>query len=197
MQAKELVTILEENNPDYGRQTLLNEINYIQRLIFGSANKLNLATDPTTNKDPKITPTDAITTIADAQRIDRVYKENFNLPHRVRIQGNVIHFDPNDLGQEYYVRYYERLPELTSELMELSVPEEYIDVLEDGVELRLSSKEHGSKEEFRYWKLRDLPKLQRKLNNDYRWGKPDGTQTIPTDYGTLRRAGYYSKARGI
>jgi len=186
MLAKELVTILEENNPDYSRQTLLQEINYIQRMIFGSANQLTLATDPVTSKDPKITPSSAEHTIEGAQRIDRVYKSNFSLPLQVRIQGDTIYFDPNHVGQEYFVRYYKRPQELTSELMELSVPDEYIDVLEDGVEERLSSKEHGSKEGFRYWKLREMPKLQRKLNNNYRWGKSDGTKKIPTSYGAGR-----------
>lgn len=190
MLAKELVTILEENNPDYSRQTLLNEINYVQRMIFGAANMYTMVTDPTTGLDPKITPTTTEYVISDALRIDRVYKYNFSLPEPVRIVGDTVYFQESRLGQEYSVRYYSKLQELTSETMELSVPDEYIDVLEDGVELRLSSKEHGSKSDFKMWKRDDMARLQRKLNNNYRWGKPDGTKKISTHYGAIRRTSY-------
>ncbi len=190
MLAKELVTILEENNPDYSRQTLLNEINYVQRTIFGAANMYTMATDSATGLDPKITPTTTEYVISDALRIDRVYKYNFSLPEPVRIVGDTVYFQESRLGQDYFIRYYTKLQELTSETMEISVPDEYIDVLEDGVEERLSSKEHGSKEGWRAWKRYDMAKLQRKLNNNYRWGKPDGTQKISSHYGAIRRTAY-------
>ncbi len=185
MLAKELVSILEENNPDYSRQALLDEINFIQRLIFGTANQLNLVTDPATGEDMKITPSATEHVISDALRIDRVYKGNYYNLTDVRIAGDTIYFDPNHVGQEFYVRYYAKMTELTSELMELRVPDEHIDVLEDGVEARLASKEHGSKEEFRYWKSREVPKLRRRLNNNFKWGQ-DVKKTVQSGYGAIR-----------
>ena len=176
MLAKELITILEENNSDYSRQTLLQEIEYVQRIIFRAANMVSLVVDPLTGLDPKITPVDLVHVIDDAQKIDRVYKSCYDIPFNLTIEGNTIYFQENMVGKEYFVRYYKKPPKLTSESMELMVPDQYIDVLEDGVELRLESKEHGSKDNWRYWKKNDLPRLQRNLNNNYRWGKLNGSK---------------------
>lgn len=190
MQAKELVTILEENNPDYSRQALLDEINFVQRIIFGSANMLTLVTDDTTGDDPKITPASAEHVISDAMRIDRVYKKYYNIPMDVRIQGDTIYFDETHVGQEYYVRYYKKLTELTSEQMELMVPDEHVDVLEQGVELRIASKEHGSYDDWDFWKSRKMPKLKRKLNNNYKWSNPNESKKSSACYRAVRRTGY-------
>jgi len=190
MLAQELVSILEENNRDYSRQTLLQEINYVQRLIFGSTNLYTIATDPATGLDPKLTPDAQEYTIEDAMRIDRVYSTAFELPLDVRIVDNTVFFPSELVGQEFYFRYYKKPQELTSELIELLVPDQYIDVLEDGVEERLSSKEHGSKDGWRQWKRYDLPKLRRKLNINYRMGMSDGTKKIQSYNGSVRRKGY-------
>ena len=180
MLAKELVTILEENNPDYSRQELLQEINYVQRTIFGAANMYTLVVDDATGQDPIITPTSTEYIIPDALRIDRVYQTAFAVASPAKIIGNTIYFTPQQVGQQFYVRWYRKPTPLTSELIPLLVPDEYIDVLEDGVENRLESKEHGSKDNWRYWKKKELPVLQRHLNNNSRWGILNGTKTIQT-----------------
>ena len=190
MLARELVTILEETNPDYSRQSLLDEINFVQRMILGSANMYSISTDSATGKDPKITPDAEEYVIPDAMRIDRVYKYNFSLPEQVRIVDDTIFFRPEQVGQEYYVRYYKTMPPLTSESQELVIPDQYVDILETGVQERLSYKEHGSQEGWNFWKRRSMPRLQRKLNNNYKWGLSDGTQKIPSNYGTVRRTAY-------
>ncbi len=170
MLAKELVSILEETNPDYSRQSLLQEINFIQRLILGTANSLNKAIDPTTGKDLQITPATAEHVVTDALRIDRVYSSDYNIPLKVNIQGNTIYFSENNVGQSYYIRYYKKTAELTSEMIELTIPDEHIDDLEEGVLERLASQEHGSREGFRYWKKMIMPRVQRRLNSGYKWG---------------------------
>ncbi len=170
MLAKELVSILEETNPDYSRQVLLQEINFIQRLILGTANSLNKAIDPTTGVDPQITPATAEHVVTDALRIDRIYSSDYNVPLKVNIQGDTIYFDENCVGQTYYIRYYKKATELTSEMIELTIPDEYIDDLEEGVLERLAAQEHGSRDGFRYWKKMVMPRVQRKLNNGYKWG---------------------------
>lgn len=192
MLAKELISILEENNPDYSRQSLLQEINYVQKIVFGAANMYTVATDPSTGRDPKIVPDQTEYVISDAFRIDRIYKENYSIPLNVRIVDDTIYFAPEMVGQEYSVRYHKRINELTSESMELTIPDEYVHYLEDGIEERLSSKEHGSKDGWRYWLKREMPTLRRKLNNNYRWGMPDGTKKISTNNRTVRRTSYCS-----
>ena len=173
MLARELVSILEENNPDYSRVALLQEIEYVQREVLSSPNMLTKAVDTSTGLDPVITPTTEEWTIPNASTISRVYESDYSLPKNVVIQGNTIYFQTGDLNRDYYVRYYKAMPRLTSESMELTIPDDVISYLEDGVEARLSSKEHGSKEEWRYWRKRELPQLRSRLNNSYKWKYPE------------------------
>ncbi len=169
MEASYLVSILSEYMPDYSRATLLAEIDYVHKLALNGANMFTRVTDPLTGSDPFLLITAEVFTIADAQKIDRVYSSDPENPHRVIISDNTIYFNPSDVGQSFYVRYYKKPADLEVETDPLLIPEDTIDILEDGVRARMAIKEHGSSEEWILWRKRSLPTLKRRLNYNYRW----------------------------
>ena len=169
MQAKDLVSILQEYMPDYSRQTLLSEIDYVHKLALGNANAMTKVTDPTTGCDPLLHIVTEVTVIADAQKIDRVYTSNFDVPISVRISGNTIYFKPDQIDSDYYVRYYKKPANIEVESAYLMIPDDVIDLFEDGVRTRMAVKEHGNSDEWILWRRMSLPKIQRRLNYNYRW----------------------------
>lgn len=180
MQAKELVSILERQNPDISRQDLLEQVNYVHRMMLSKRMLINRASDSTTGVDPKITPTtveyDLSTVDSNANWIDRVYKTKYECPLDVnKIYGTTIVFKKSQLGREYFVRYYKKAADILVETDELQVPDEDIDVLEDGVNAYLEKVQHGSREAFAFWKQNDMKKWQWKNDRQYKWnGGIDG-----------------------
>lgn len=168
MLVKELVTILEEVNPDYSRQALLDEIDYVVREVFSSRLNYNRAVDSATGLDPIITPSSSPHTISNCSGISKVYKNDFDFTE-YKIVGNQIYFKPEQLGSDYYVTYFKRT-DILSESQTLPIPDELVSTLEDGVSARIQVKQHGQQQVWREWKKYDLPNLRRKLNNNYKWG---------------------------
>jgi hypothetical protein len=169
MQAKDLVSILQEYMPDYSRQTLLSEIDYVHKLALGNANAMTKVTDPNTGCDPLLHIATEVTVVADAQKIDRVYKSDYYNSLSVRIVGNTIYFPPEYVGSDYYVRYYRKPWSIETEQSDILIPDDIIDMFEDGVRSRMALKEHGNSDEWTLWRRMVLPKIQRRLNYNYRW----------------------------
>lgn len=169
MQVREFVSIIEEYNPDYSREAIREEINYVQREVFASRLNFNKAYDPVTGGDIQITPTQVEHVIADAQSIDRVYSSDYSYPMNLHIFGNTIIFKESDLNTPYYVSYYKAPTEYTSESQTLFIPDQFISILEDGVNARIQFKQHGQLDVWTNWKKYELPNLRRKLNKNYKW----------------------------
>jgi len=171
MLAKELVTIIQEYNPDWSRQGLLNEIEYIQRMMFDHPTMLSRAYSDEIDgvKDPLFT-VDANNEVVvdDCFRIEKVYTSDPTCPLKVKLQNNVIRFADSLVATEVRVRYYKKSI-LTGEPMELLVPDQYIDILEAGVVERIAYKEHRDREPFKLWKKRELTAFWAAVNSDFRF----------------------------
>jgi hypothetical protein len=154
----------------------------------------NRAFDSTTGEDPKITPTKVDwdltvdgTIDADANWIDKVYATHYECPLDVTIYKTGIVFNENQLNTEYYVRYYKKPTELLDESKELQVPDEYVDVLEEGVNAYIEYSEHGDRQNYLLWKRTELKQFKWAMNKQYRWddGILNGKKTVYTPYETL------------
>lgn len=176
MEARELVSILERQNPDISRQDLIDEINYVHRIMMSGRGLYTRVLDSTTGDDPKITPTTIAwdlttdgTPDTDANWIDRVYVSQYECPLDVLIYRNTITFKDEHVGNTYYVRYYKTADAIENESDVLDVPDEYVDILEDGVNARIERIEHGSSDAWNFWKQTDLKKFKWAINKQYKW----------------------------
>ena len=184
MKAKELITIIEEYHPDWTRQGILNEIQYIQRMMYDHPTMLSRAysTEADGTKDPQFTvDVNNEVIISDAFRIDKVYKSDPTCPLDVKLQGNIVRFVDTLVGSTVRVRYYKKSV-LTGEQNELLVPDQYIDILEAGVTERIAFKEHGDRQNFQLWKKRELTEFWSKVNRDFRFHE-DVPQESSNPYG--------------
>jgi hypothetical protein len=188
MKAKELVTIIGEYNPDWSRQALLNEIEYIQRMMYNHPTMLSRAysTEAEGVTDPLfIVDENNEVIIPDSFRVEKSYKSDPNYPLSVKLQNNVVRFvdnfafipDPVDpinnppiKEVKVRIRYYKKAL-LTSETMDLLIPDQYISTLEAGVTERLAFKEHGSRQDFLSWQKRELPPFWAAVNKDFRFNE--------------------------
>jgi hypothetical protein len=185
MLAKELVTIIYEYNPDWSRQALLNEIQYIQRMMYDHPTMLSRAYSDEIDgvKDPSfIVDENNKVIVDDCFRIEKAYISDPTCTLKVKIQNNVIRFEDSLVATTVRVRYYKKSPTYLVEGMTLLVPDQQIDILEAGVVERLAYKEHRDREPFKAWKRRELPKFWASANKDFRF-KEDTKQESSNPYG--------------
>jgi hypothetical protein len=192
MQAKELVTIIEEYNPDWSRQAILNEIEYVQRIMYNHPTMLSRAYSNETEgvTDPLFTVDENNeVVVSDAFRVEKAYYDDPNCPIEIKTQNNIVRFkdnlayipDPVDpilnppvKEVKVRIRYY-KTALLTGELMDLLIPDQYIDMLEAGVTERLAFKEHGDRQGFVAWRRRELPSFWAGANRDFRFNEDSDT----------------------
>jgi hypothetical protein len=186
MLAKELVTIIEEYNPDWTRQGILNEIEYIQRMMYAHPTMLSRAfsEDATGVTDPQFTVdvnNQVVLEDADGKplcfRIEKVYQSDPTCPLDTKNQGNVIRFVDSLVGTNVRVRYYKQSTTDMAEGMALLVPDQFIDILEAGVTERLAFKEHRDRQPFQMWKKRELPAFWASVNKDFRFDEDEPSQS--------------------
>jgi hypothetical protein len=172
MQAKKLVNILQRYNPDWTRQALLDVIDYVQRIMVNHPTTFSRAVS-TDGEDPEFELSDLVgntLTIDDAFRIEKVYKDG-QCPLDVLIQYNVVTFPTPLPSFPVRVQYYIGSSELTSELIELNVPDTFIDLLEAGCIARIEQMENGTPDSFRVWKQRELRRYWAEANRNFRYKK--------------------------
>ena len=171
MKAKELVNILQRYNPDWTRQALLDIIKYVQRIMVEHPTLYSRAVGAD-GGDPTYEVTDLVDytlTIDDAFQIEKVYYDGC-APLDVLIQYNTVTFQTLP-SSPFRVRYYEKAIKLTSENMELEVPETFVDLLELGCIARIEQQENGLADSWRIWKQRELRRYWGMANRNYRYRK--------------------------
>jgi hypothetical protein len=185
MKAKLLVTIIEEYNSDWSRQSILNEIEYIQTMMYNHPTMLSRAysTDVDGVKDPQFTvDVNNEVIVADASRIELVYESDPTCPIKAQIQFQTIRFKDSFVGRDVRVRCYKQAPTSIVEGMELLIPDQHIPTLEAGVVERLAYKEHRDRQPFLAWERRELPRYWARANRDFRFNA-DEPQEPTNPYG--------------
>jgi len=180
MLARELVTIIEEYNSDWSRQSILSEIEYIQRMMYAHPTMLSRAYSDEADgvKDPQFTvDVNNEVVISDAFRIEKVYTSDPTCPLDAKLQNGTVRFKDTLVGSLVRVRYYKKSATDIVEGMELLVPDQFIDILEAGVTERLAFKEHRDRQPFQMWKKRELPAFWAAVNHDFRYDEDSPSQS--------------------
>lgn len=179
MKAKELVDILQQYNPDWTRQALLDVIGYVQRIMVNHPTVFSRAVD-SEGEDPEFNEVDLVgntLTIDDAFQIEKVYRDG-ECPLNVLIQYNTVSFTTPLPSFPIRVRYYTEATELTSEQILLTVPDTFIDLLESGCIARIEQMENGTVDSFRVWKKMELRRYWAEANRNFKASKSRPTTKL-------------------
>lgn len=177
MTAGNIVSMLTRQNPDISRIDLLDQVNFIHRLMTGERSELTKIIDPSTGIDYRITIPSASFDVGGiiigvtVNHVDKLYSTHYNRPLQgVHAVGSTVKVPVSAVGDEYFVRMYRPANELLDESDEIDVSDEDIDVMIMGINAWIEQIQHGSVRSFQEWKARELKKWKwSKLNKTYNW----------------------------
>lgn len=181
MQTSALITLLNNEFPDWSRVRLLTYLNEIQNIIFtkSSTNQMRMY-DSTTGLDPTITTTHATyeyyinTTNGfsyNAWRVGAVYSEDITDPEDVLVfdaqpgSAAKIVFKQSPGTATYYVRCYRPPVQLTTETVQLEVPMGYhLTHVYEGIVGLIEINRSGKSERWEKFQRVLLPELITKMS---------------------------------
>lgn len=175
MLASEVVGMLERENPDISRMDLLEQVNFIHRMMVVGRSQLTLIKDSSTGGDYNFVAPSESFSLSDVigipiQFIDRFYIKDYACPLLdVESYDDDVYMPSKYVGKKLYVRAYRAIEDITSEMDELFVPDDSIDVLLMGVSAYLEKIEHGSMRTYVEWRDTVLKKWKWRLNKSYNW----------------------------
>lgn len=201
MNTRSLITKIQRNAPDWSRTEILDIVNDVNRIMMSHELMINLVTDTSTGRDPVLTTSDGTYSYeisqangfpADGLYIVDIYKDvqadpdygiyqrsrNYNDIRFVRGASSVnakIIFGFNPGVNDYSVRYYKQPTEITSESISLDVPDEWHELVREGVIAQIQDMEHGKSDAWKRFQEGELPKYWNDMNKDIKYY--DYTQT--------------------
>lgn len=185
MRTSALVGYIQRRAKDWDRQSILDMIGDVQTIIFSEPTSYMRVIDESTGVDPVLTTVSGTYsyTISGAHVIENIssspflYEQTYGIPNIAMypkfrtVRGNesvdakiIFSEDPGDAT--YYVKYYRRPNELTSESIQLEIPQEYhITHVAYAVLGMIEMAEHGTSEKYDIFYGRLLDDIRSSLNS--------------------------------
>lgn len=182
MLTSSIITLAQQRYPDVSRVMFLEYLNQIQKMIYAqnAVSSMRLYST-TTGKDPVLTTVDGtyeyiITSLTGTSylpwRINVVYLETIDKPTDVMVIDappsgycKVI-FRDNPGTQNYFIRGYKMPTELTSESMQLTVPDSYhLTHVFEGLCGIIENARNGKSEKWEVFTKILMPDLTKKLSD--------------------------------
>lgn len=180
MRTSELVSLIHDEAPDYGRPLILAYLNEAQRLMLNHPLNGIVAYDLTTGKYPILVTQDGVFSYSigldsgfptDAWRVVALMSSMTDTAGISFIQhddtgvGATVIFNENPGVKSLYVKYYAQPIALTSEKIGLTVPGSFHLLLKRITMLMLEEAEHGApSQDLELIRRRELPKFWQQMN---------------------------------
>ncbi len=178
-----LISFINQEVPDWSRTKILLILNEVQKMVFTQNATSAMRMYSSTGTDPILTGTNTyaydIKTPAfshNAWRVYAVYTEDIAYPNK-----DVLTFDatpsipyariifPNNVSGEYYLRCYRSPTELTTELVQLEVPEAYhLSHIYEGVMGFIEQFRSGKSERYQFFMQTLLLDLVKRMSDGQR-----------------------------
>ena len=123
MTAGNIVGMLARQNPDISRTDMLEQVDFIHRLMTGDRSELTKILDPDTGIDYKITIPSASFDVEDVlvgvavNTVDKLYSLHYSIPLMgVHTEGSLVKVPLSAVGNSYYIRMYRPAKEILDEM---------------------------------------------------------------------------------